>query len=259
MIHVSDLSRFVYCPRAVYLANVLKVEAPATPQMGRGVIGHAVRRELSMRQAKLVSKMMSVTDIDSMLRLELDAVLADLPHIFAQDWPDGYDSYVPELKRELSAELDMLADDLTAMVEDMGFDKALSYVTPWRTEYGVKSESLNLAGRVDKVMRADAIVPVEIKTGRVADRTFEGDRIQLCAYGMLLEERFGQYIPHGVVEYTRNQERRPVLFTEKLRRQVITTRDELTRVLDGLEPQVCPHGQPMKCESCGLKEKCYLI
>jgi CRISPR-associated protein Cas4 len=259
VIQVSELTRYLFCPRAYYLANVLQLESPKTPEMGRGIIGHAARRELSMRQAKILSGMGSVGDVDTMLRRELDAVLNDLPYIFAQKWSNEYVTFMPDVKIELTAELDMLRDDLSAMVEDMGFQKTLSYLTPWKTEYGVKSESLNLVGRVDKVMRTDTVVPVEIKTGKVSDKCFDTDRIQVCAYGMLLEEQLGQNISYGMLEYTRNQERRSVVLTEKLRRQVITTRDELIEVLEGLLPQVCPHGQPRKCTSCSYKERCYRI
>jgi CRISPR-associated exonuclease Cas4 len=100
-------------------------------------------------------------------------------------------------------------------------------------------------------------VPVEIKTGVVSEFSWDGDRIQLCAYGMLLEEKFREKLPHGILEYTRVEERRPVLFTEKLRRQVIYARDAVLEILDGKNPGICPHGQPRKCEACALKDECY--
>jgi len=156
-------------------------------------------------------------------------------------------------------ELAVLGDELKALVGDLGLKGALGYVTPWRTEYSVKSEALNLSGRVDKVMRRDTIVPVEVKTGSASEYGWEGDRIQLCAYGMLLEEKFSEKIPHGLIEYTRVQESRPVLFTEKLRRQVIYARDGVEAVLRGEVPDVCPHGQPKKCGACDLKDECYRI
>lgn len=259
MINVSDLSRFLYCPRAVYLADVLGVRVPESCEQGRGVVGHFVRRELAMRQARLISKVQSVGDFDVVLRLELDAVVQELPHIFAGKWKPVYEAYLPGVRVELSAELDILGDELSAMVEGIGFDKALEYVTPWRTEYPVESKSLNLKGRVDKIMRTDSLVPVEIKTGKPSDYGWEGDRVQVCGYGMLLEERFSHPVDYGVIEYTRDQGKKPVLLTEKLRRQVLITRDQLIEVLDGAAPPVCPHGQPKKCESCGLQDRCYSI
>ncbi len=257
MIRVSDLNRYVYCPRSIYLSNVLKVRVPESPEQGRGVVGHAVRRELSMRQARLLNKMKSVEDVDSMMKTELDAVLQDLPYIFAERWSESYGEFISSVRGEMMRELDCLRMELDAMVSDMGFEKALEYVTPWRTEYSVKSEELGLKGRVDKIMRRDSLEPVEIKTGVPHDFGWDGDRVQLCGYGMLLEERFGERIPHGFIEYTRAAERKPVLFTEKLRRQVIYARDSVKEILDGVVPDVCPHGIPQKCGGCVLKEECY--
>jgi CRISPR-associated protein Cas4 len=259
MINVSDLSRFLYCPRAVYITQVLRIEAARTPEMGRGIVGHAARRELSMRQSRLVNRMETVSDVDDMLRKELDAIFKDMPFIFAAEWSRDFETFIPEIKAEMAVELDYLRDELSAMVEDMGFQRALAYVTPWKTEYSVRSDALNLAGRVDKVMRADGIVPIDIKTGKPPNHGWDGDRVQLCSYGMLLEEAFGEKIGHGVLEYARTAERKQVIFSEKLRRKVIDARDELLLVLEGDAVPVCPHGQPKKCEACSLKERCYRV
>jgi CRISPR-associated exonuclease Cas4 len=259
VILASDLNRFIYCPRQVYLANVLGLEGVQTLEMGRGLVGHAVRRELSMRHRRLLERMRSAEDLDGLLRRELDAVLADIPFIFAEKWSAGYGMFIPELKEEMLSEAKRLGDELSAMAEEMGFERALEYVTPWKTEYAIASEKLGLRGRIDKLMKAPGFVPVEIKTGAVSELSWEGDRVQLCAYGMLLEDKFGKRVSHGFIEYTRVQERRPVLFTEKLRRQVIHIRDEVEEISAGKVPTVCPHGQPKKCESCSLSRICYLV
>jgi CRISPR-associated protein Cas4 len=259
MINVSDLGRFVYCPRAVYLTSVLGIEYPKTPDMGKGLVGHWARRELSMRQARIIKRMETVLEVDDMLHTELEAIFMDLPFIFAAEWSGEFERFIPAIKAEMSVELDLLRDELSAMVEDMGFDQALAHLTPWKTEYSVKSRKLNLSGRVDKVMKAESIVPVDIKTGKPPKHVWEGDRIQLCAYGMLLEEAFEQKSAFGIIEYARTSESAQVTFNEKTRRQVINTRDELVQVMEGEAVSVCPHGEPKKCEACSLRQRCYLV
>ncbi|MFH0863170.1 MAG: CRISPR-associated protein Cas4 [Candidatus Altiarchaeota archaeon] len=257
VISVSDLGRFLYCPRQVYLESFLGLGSPQTLEMGRGVVGHAVRRELSMRQRRLMERISSANDVDDLLVRELDAVLEDIPYIFAEKWSAGYGMFLPEVRLEMLSELEGLKADLSAMAEELGFEATLEYLTPWKTEYTVCSNSLRLKGRVDKVMRMPGIVPIDIKTGKVSELFREGDRIQLCAYGMLLEETFNTKIPHGFLEYTRIQERRPVVFSQKLRRQVVLIRDQVAETLSGMEPPVCPHGQPKKCDACRLNRICY--
>jgi CRISPR-associated protein Cas4 len=259
VIRVSDLNRYVYCPRTIYLADVVKVKPPEAPEQGMGLVGHAVRRELALRQARLLKRMHVGQDFREVLAGELDAVIQDIPHIFSERWAEGYSAHIPQVKAEVEAELELMGGELAALMDDLGYEGALEYVTPWRTEYTVKSKSLNLTGRVDKVMRRENLTPVEIKTGAAPDFSWEGDRIQLAAYGMLLEDRFNVKVPHGFIEYTRVQESRPVLFTEKLRRQVIHTRDLIMEILAGRVPDVCPHGRPAKCEACSLRDECYRI
>ncbi|MFH1055278.1 MAG: CRISPR-associated protein Cas4 [Candidatus Altiarchaeota archaeon] len=257
MIRASDLSRFTYCARLIYLYSVLGLEEEKTPERIRGVVGHAVRRELSMRQARLLGGIRSEEDVYHILCMELDSAFSDLPCIFAQEWSALHSILIPEVKAEVLAELDTLQKDLEAMVEDVGFERALKIVTPWRIEYNLKSDSLGLSGRVDKIMYNSGLVPVDIKTGVASELGWESDRIQLCAYGMLMEDKFSGNIPYGLLEYTRIAKRRPVLFTEELRRQVFDARDGVQEILEGAAPDVCPHGQPRKCESCNLRDECY--
>lgn len=258
MIYVSDLSGYIFCPRKVYLSRVLGVEAEPTSEQELGVLGHAVRRELSVRQARLMSKMESAEDIEPLLRSGLDEVVSDLPYILADGWRSEYQKHLPRVVAEVEGELASLGEELCELVDELGFSDALKYVTPWRIEYPVRSERLGLSGRIDKVMRQKSLVPVDIKTGKSHDAVFGGDRVQVCAYGMLLEEVLGERVEYGVLEYTRNSETSTVRFTEKLKRHVVEVRDCVRSLLAGRLPDVCPHGQPRKCGSCSMRDVCYV-
>jgi len=256
-VNVSDLNRFEYCPRIIYLTSVLKAEPKLTMEQVRGLVGHYVRKELSFRQARVLGKVKSPGELDGLLHRELDSLISDVPFIYREKWSGECDRILPEVRVEVYKELAFLKDKLGFLLEELGFDKALRTVTPWKTEYSIRSEVLGLNGRVDKVMREEHLIPIEIKTGSPSEGVWEGDRIQVCAYCMLLEERFKENVPSGFVEYTRVQEKRPVMASEKLRRSVIYTRDEVHEIMEGKVPDVCPHGNGRKCESCSLKDVCY--
>lgn len=85
--------------------------------------------------------------------------------------------------------------------------------------------------------------------------------MQTCAYAMLLEDKFQLKEPilFGFVEYTKAQEKRPVMTTEKLRRKVIEARDEIIDIFHGNIPEICPHGNGKKCQSCCYRGQCYEI
>lgn len=266
MINVSSLSGYEYCPRSIYLRGVLKIKPEPNVVQVKGLVGHFVRKELSLRQARLLSRIKEAGEIKSMLEAELDSIIEDIPFIYKEKimefgGEEEYRKHTREVKAELLNEIKTISERLSAMVDELGIERALELTTPWKVEYSLKSEKLKLTGRVDKIMRQDrgaGVIPVEIKTG--TEGLWEADRIQVCAYGMLLEDKFNVVIPHGFVEYTKVQERKPVLNTEQLRRKVIGTRDSVLDILSGRHvPAVCPHGSGRKCEACGLSEKCYEI
>lgn len=259
-VHASDLSRHVFCPRAIYLTKVLGVEPKPTPKKSKGIVGHAIRKEISLRQAKVLRKASSAEDVRPLLAREFNAIMDEAPVIYREKlYGVDADKYFTLLLGQLETELKDLCEELTAMIEEMGLERAVEYATPWRVEYPVSSDSLNLSGRIDKVFKHKNHVPVEIKTGKTPERIWYGDRLQVTAYVMLLEEKFSEQINHGFVEYTQDQSTRPVLATEKTRRQVLSVRDEVIDVLAGNVPPACPHGSNRKCASCGLLEECQML
>jgi len=258
MVNVSGLRDFEFCPRAVYLKEFLKLTPELSPQQARGLVGHAIRKELSLRQSKLLKKIKHEDQLGLLLQSEFDCILDDLPYIYKEKLAGiELGKILGEIEEEINSEIGLISSKLAVLVKEQGLQQALKAVTPWKTEYPIRSEALNLTGIVDKIMQP--LSPVEIKTGKVGESVWEGDRMQLCAYGMLLEEKFQQEILQGFVEYTRVQEQRQVLLTERLRRRVLDTRDKVTEILSGNLPEICPHGNGKKCDACSFKKECYTI
>lgn len=259
-VHASSLREYEFCPRAVYLKNVLKIPPKRSVERCRGLLGHAIRKELSLRQSKLLGRVKDVKEIEPLMLEELNSILEDIPYIY-RNMLAGIepDEYVSEIKTQLTNEIRLMGENLSLMINELGIERALEIITPWRVEYSIRSDELKLSGRIDKIMKQDTYMPIEIKTGYVGNSTWEGDRLQICAYALLLEDKFDEFIPYGFVEYTQIQEKRPVLTTEKLRRKVINTRDEILEILNGKVPEICPHGSGKKCQACGFFEDCYNI
>ena len=81
------------------------------------------------------------------------------------------------------------------------------------------SEALGLTGKLDLVSTADdCAVPVETKRGKVpnnAQRSYEPERVQLMAQGLLLREQ-GYTCDHGVLYFAASRTRVDVPFTPEL-------------------------------------------
>lgn len=261
-VHVSALNQYSFCPRAVYLSQVLKLKPEPSLQKTKGILGHAIRKELSLRQGKLLGKVKTPGEIKAILLKELENILGDIPHIYKEKLPSFDPEIISEIRPQILKEIDLMEKKLCAMVEQLGMEEALKEVTPWKVEFFLKSETLQFSGRIDKVMKkSKTYLPIEIKTGEPGDGVWEGDRLQTCAYVMLLEEKFQlEKIPFGFVEYTQIQEKRPVMTTEQVRRRVLYTRDEIISILNEESiPDINSHGSENKCKTCDFREKCYAI
>ena len=262
-VNVSLLNAYNFCERTVYLAEVMGISPEQSIKKTRGLVGHAVRKELSLRHSKILGRVSGAKEIEKCLIEELDNVLVDFPYIYKnllEGNGAGGEKYLAEIRAEMLPEIKIINQKLTCIVNELGTRGAMEYMTPWKVDYTVKSENLKLSGRIDKVIRRDSLIPVEIKTSNPSESgVWEGDRLQTCAYAMLLEDKLNEKIPYSFVEYARINEQRPVMTTEQLRRRVIVARDSVIEILEGKTPEICPHGSGKKCESCDFKEACYEI
>jgi CRISPR-associated protein Cas1 len=129
-------------------------------------------------------------------------------------------------------------------------------------ELEVSSERLGLRGRVDAVRtREGNLVPYEHKRGR-AFRDAQGeptawpsDALQVAAYAMLLEERFGRPVPEGRVRYHAENVTVRVPLTEELRAAVVAAVARARSVRARLErPPVTDDER--RCARCSLAPVC---
>ena len=256
---VSSLNGYAFCPRSVYLSDFLFVAPVNDSEKVRGFVGHGIRKELFLRQKGFIGKVHDAAEIGVLLRSELVDIVDRAPLVYAKKFPGvSLKACVSETASEVLDEVTLLLERLSCMSRDMGFDKAFGSLTPWEIDFPVSSDAIGLTGRIDLVMKGKNYYPLELKTCSPSDTLWEGDRLQVCAYSMLLEDALEiKNIPHGFVEYTRIHERRPVVNTEKLREKVFETRDAVLDVMGGTMPDICPHGNGRKCASCGFAERCY--
>ena len=120
------------------------------------------------------------------------------------------------------------------------------------------SETLGLTAKLDLVATADGeAVPVETKRGRVPDnehRSWEPERIQLMAQGLLLREN-GYRCEHGVLYFAASRTRVDVPFTAELERRTHELIEQARLAVDDtvLPP---PLDDSPKCGGCSLAPIC---
>ncbi len=121
-------------------------------------------------------------------------------------------------------------------------------------EVGWVSERWGLSGKVDLVVvNEEEVIPVDFKDSRKMDSPHF--RIQLAAYGLLVEERFGRPVRRGFLYSIPRRLAVEVALTLPLRRKVIETVREMAAVVQG---EAMPEGPPTRarCVACEFRRFC---
>jgi CRISPR-associated exonuclease Cas4 len=113
---------------------------------------------------------------------------------------------------------------------------------------------LRLTGKPDYVVHDDdAIVPVEVKSGRTPKAPYEAHIFQLAAYCLLVECSYGARPAYGIIRYP--QRTFAIDYTPALEADLYALLDEMRRAeraSDGSRS----HDQAARCASCGYRESC---
>ncbi len=138
-------------------------------------------------------------------------------------------------------------------------------ITPCEVEVELRSERLGLSGLLDRLVKPkdchgilrifnrEEIIPSIVRTGRPpAEGVWRRDRIQLAAYALLLEDRFGKGVSTGQVEYVREAYVRRVRIRSIDRSRALWIRDRVREIIEGQMPDV----RNAPCESCNMVEAC---
>jgi CRISPR-associated protein Cas1 len=122
----------------------------------------------------------------------------------------------------------------------------------------LSSSRLGLSAKIDLVEGTGSeAVPVDYKRGRAPDnpeRSHEPERVQLCAYGLLLREH-GYPCQHGVLYFAESRERVEVPFSEALVERTLELLGQARHVAAGgnIPP---PLRASRKCLGCSLQGIC---
>ncbi len=116
------------------------------------------------------------------------------------------------------------------------------------------SEKLRLTGKPDYVVNVKGqYIPVEVKTS-VTDKPYRNHVMQLATYCLLLEEKYNQAVPFGVLVYGNGRQFK-IPFEAYLKGQVTTTLEEMrTRLATGSIER--NHNVIAKCQYCSLRIHC---
>ena len=115
------------------------------------------------------------------------------------------------------------------------------------------SHRYGLAGKPDYISReGEELIPVERKSRSVsATGAYEGEILQLAAYCLLVEERFGKPVRSGKILYQNRSLEVP--FDDQLRARLLDAIAEL-KSADLMSDVPRSHNSPARCRGCGFRQ-----
>ena len=121
----------------------------------------------------------------------------------------------------------------------------------------IVSEKYGIRGRPDMILKyGNEIIPVEKKTGRTPRGPLFSHIVQVGAYCLLLEEKYGNAVTHGIISY--NETRFPIPYDDNLKAIVLEFVEKIRKA--ELSPETPPvhrnHNRPGKCAGCSRKTSC---
>jgi len=113
---------------------------------------------------------------------------------------------------------------------------------------------MDLAGKPDYlVQQGDMIIPVEVKSTRVAQAPYDSHIFQLAAYCRLVEGEYKQRPSHGIIHYPNRTFR--VDYTHELEEDLLDLLIEMRSKTSGAKT-TRSHESPQRCKRCGFRSKC---
>lgn len=124
-----------------------------------------------------------------------------------------------------------------------------------KVEQPLFSRRYRLTGKPDYIVETEGrvLIPIEVKPNRAARQPRRSDTMQLMAYGVLIEEKFGARPAYGLLKYRDRAFR--IEFTPELRAEFFAILDEMRRARRAANvPR--SHGDASRCRTCGYREAC---
>jgi CRISPR-associated exonuclease Cas4 len=117
------------------------------------------------------------------------------------------------------------------------------------------SDTHRLVGKPDYILRTgEELIPVERKSRKLRGGTgYDGEILQLAAYCLLVEEKYGVQVRRGQLQYS--DRAIDVSFTPDLRCKLQSALAAL-RESKSLIDVPRSHDSPARCRSCGFRSRC---
>jgi CRISPR-associated exonuclease Cas4 len=254
---VSDLTHYMLCPRLVYFSARGYEQPKRAKGKERSVIEHILLRELGFNMCKVwgteAEDGMGETRSEEDLKRVIEDIVSGVEWIYKEELKDVDKDFLKAVKNDFLCSIE--TPEWLSKIKKENPLAELERSYDYEREHIMISETLNMSGSVDKLIRTEEeVIPCMIKTGRCPEYgVWKSDRMQLAAYALLIEEEFETTVQRGFVEYIRTAEVREVHIKKRDRAFALQLLKRVKRVKGGVFPE---KGENAPCDDCFFLELC---
>ncbi|MCX9083424.1 MAG: CRISPR-associated protein Cas4 [Candidatus Methanoperedens sp.] len=241
MIKVSDITTYLKCPRMCYFTNK---GHDIIIEFSSGYIERIIFKELALTYDSAVW----ANEKLSFLKTELERISNEVRVIYPAELQSVSDETLNKSIAEISPFLERICTNLSTNSE--------FYMGEFiEDEPILRSIKFEITGSPDRLVKiGENLIPSIIKTGKMPENgVWQTDRLQLTAYSILVEEKYGYIIEKGFVEYARWGIVRPVVIKRNERRKVLQIKERIKKIHAGFMPEK-PDDAP--CQYCRFSGIC---
>jgi len=241
MIKVSDINTYLKCPRMCYFMNR---GHDLVNEVSSGYLERILLKELALTYDSAVKSDNKLL----FLKTELERISNEVRVIYPNELKSVDDETLEKSRADILPLLDTIGSNISTN-SDFYLGEFVS------DEPILVSKKFELTGSPDRMIKIDEnFIPSIIKTGKMPENgVWQGDRLQLTAYSILVEEKYESIIEKGFVEYARWGLVRPVVIKRHERRKILQVRERIKKIQDGFMPER-PEDAP--CQHCGFVGIC---
>jgi CRISPR-associated exonuclease Cas4 len=254
ILKASEIGQFIYCPVAWYLQRQgYKVESPV---LDRGLEEHfdmGQRIDIATGEEKksgmmllvglglimisvLIIVVWMIVSFPSAAGIAVFIVILTCGAFFTARSRQRY-KYVRTMKKEHGIP-----------------DGRIVYTDLDKPAEPLFSQQLRLTGKPDFIVNFKGqYIPVEVKTG-ITDRPYRNHVLQLAAYCLLVEEKYNEIIPFGILVYGSGRQFK-VPWEAYLKNQLLATMEEMRTKLAARTIER-NHNLIAKCQYCSMRIHC---
>jgi CRISPR-associated exonuclease Cas4 len=236
-VRLSDISAYLLCPRLAYFRR--RHRSYASSQV-------AVRAAVFKEISRSLASVMAADDKENALQSQIEVACADAEIVYGLPVEDI-------LEEANGAVIDIIAG-LHAEAARIGRERLLALLNPYERGQIIYSDRLRISGSVDRIALLDgARCPVVVMASRPPENgIFAADRLRLAACALLIEEKYGESVTHGVVEYVCGWRVREADIRKTDRMAVLSARNRIVQAASAMPDA----RRGAWCATCQFADSC---